>query len=69
MNIRIGLGYDIHPLETGQDLCLGGLIIPHDKGTIGHSDGDVLIHAICDALLGASPIHQRNSEELTVRSC
>ena len=54
MNIRIGLGYDIHPLETGQDLCLGGLIIPHDKGTIGHSDGDVLIHAICDALLGAA---------------
>jgi len=54
MKCRIGHGYDIHPLETGQDLCLGGLIIPHDKGTVGHSDGDVLIHAICDALLGAA---------------
>jgi len=54
MNIRIGLGYDVHPLAAGQNLCLGGLIIPHEKGTVGHSDGDVLIHAICDALLGAA---------------
>ena len=54
MNFRIGLGYDIHPLAKGQDLCLGGLIIPHDRGTVGHSDGDVLIHAICDAILGAA---------------
>ena len=54
MNFRIGLGYDVHPLATGQNLCLGGLIIPHEKGTVGHSDGDVLIHAICDALLGAA---------------
>lgn len=54
MNIRIGLGYDVHPLAAGRNLCLGGLIIPHEKGTVGHSDGDVLIHAICDALLGAA---------------
>ena len=54
MNIRIGFGYDVHPLAAGQNLCLGGLIIPHEKGTVGHSDGDVLIHAICDALLGAA---------------
>lgn len=54
MNIRIGIGYDIHQLEAGHDFCLGGLILPHEKGTVGHSDGDVLIHAICDALLGAA---------------
>ncbi len=54
MNYRIGLGYDVHSLAVGQNLCLGGLIIPHEKGTVGHSDGDVLIHAICDALLGAA---------------
>lgn len=54
MAFRIGIGYDIHRLEAGYDLCLGGLIIPNEKGTVGHSDGDVLIHAICDALLGAA---------------
>ncbi len=54
MNYRIGLGYDVHPLAPGQNLCLGGLVIPHEKGTVGHSDGDVLIHAICDAMLGAA---------------
>jgi 2-C-methyl-D-erythritol 2,4-cyclodiphosphate synthase len=54
MNIRIGLGYDVHQLATGEELWLGGIQIPHEKGTIAHSDGDVLLHAICDALLGAA---------------
>lgn len=51
--IRIGQGYDVHRLEAGESLWLGGILILHDKGTVAHSDGDVLIHAICDALLGA----------------
>lgn len=54
MNIRIGQGYDVHQLEAGRKLILGGINIPHTKGCIAHSDGDVLIHAICDALLGAA---------------
>jgi len=53
MNFRIGHGYDVHRLVPGRDLWLGGVHIPHDKGLEGHSDADVLIHAICDALLGA----------------
>jgi len=53
MNIRIGQGYDVHRLVEGRKLVLGGIEIPHSKGSLGHSDGDVLIHAICDALLGA----------------
>ena len=53
MNIRIGFGYDVHRLEKGRDLWIGGIRIPHYQGTLGHSDGDVLIHAVCDALLGA----------------
>jgi 2-C-methyl-D-erythritol 2,4-cyclodiphosphate synthase len=53
MNFRIGIGYDVHRLEKGRDFILGGIKIPFDKGPAGHSDGDVLIHAICDALLGA----------------
>ncbi len=51
--IRIGLGYDIHRLVKGRKLFLGGLEIPHARGLLGHSDADVLLHAICDALLGA----------------
>jgi 2-C-methyl-D-erythritol 2,4-cyclodiphosphate synthase len=51
--MRIGIGYDVHRLEAGRELWLGGVQIPHQTGTLGHSDGDVLIHAICDALLGA----------------
>ena len=51
--MRIGWGYDIHPLRRGRRLFLGGVLIPFDKGLEGHSDADVLIHAICDALLGA----------------
>lgn len=54
MNIRIGQGIDFHRLETGIELWLGGVLIPSSKGSVAHSDGDVLIHAICDALLGAS---------------
>ncbi|TRZ95461.1 2-C-methyl-D-erythritol 2,4-cyclodiphosphate synthase [bacterium] len=51
--IRIGIGYDIHRLVHGRKLFLGGIIIPSKRGLLGHSDGDVLLHAICDALLGA----------------
>ncbi len=54
MNIRIGYGYDVHQLSEGEDLILGGIHIPHKKGTVGHSDADVLIHTICDAILGAA---------------
>ena len=52
-NIKIGIGYDIHRLEEGRPLILGGVLIPHTKGIVAHSDGDVLIHALSDALLGA----------------
>jgi 2-C-methyl-D-erythritol 2,4-cyclodiphosphate synthase len=51
--MRVGIGYDIHPLVSGRKLVLGGIEIPHAKGLSGHSDADVLTHAICDALLGA----------------
>ena len=51
---RIGFGYDVHQLVEGRDLWIGGIQIPHTKGSLGHSDGDALIHAICDALLGAA---------------
>jgi len=51
--IRIGHGYDIHRLETGRDLILGGVVVPATKGLVGHSDADVLVHAIIDAILGA----------------
>jgi len=51
--VRVGCGWDIHPLVTGRKLVLGGLEIPHSKGLEGHSDSDALVHAICDALLGA----------------
>lgn len=51
--IRIGQGIDFHQLVTGRDLCIGGIKIPHEKGSLGHSDADVLLHAICDGLLGA----------------
>jgi len=52
--MRVGLGYDIHKLVSGRKLVLGGVTIPFDKGLIGHSDADVLVHAVCDALLGAA---------------
>ena len=54
MNFRIGFGFDVHQLKEGLDFWLGGIIIPHTKGGLGHSDADVLIHSICDALLGAA---------------
>jgi len=54
MNIRIGQGYDVHRLEPGRKFWLGGIEIPHSQGAVGHSDADVLIHVICDALLGAA---------------
>lgn len=54
MNLRIGYGYDVHQLAEGYEFWLGGINIPHTSGAIGHSDADVLIHVICDALLGAA---------------
>ena len=54
MKIRVGFGYDVHRLVSGRDLWLGGIKIEHTEGLLGHSDADVLIHAICDALLGAA---------------
>lgn len=56
MNFRIGHGYDVHAFTTGDHLVLGGVRIPHDKAFKAHSDGDVLIHALCDALLGAAAL-------------
>lgn len=56
MKIRVGFGFDVHRLGEGYDLWLGGVQLPHTKGAIGHSDADVLIHAICDALLGAASL-------------
>ncbi len=52
--MRIGQGFDVHPFAEGRRLVIGGVDIPHDKGLLGHSDADVLLHAICDALLGAA---------------
>ena len=54
MNIRVGMGYDVHRIVEGRNLWLGGVNIPYSHGLLGHSDADVLIHAICDALLGAA---------------
>jgi len=68
MKQRVGLGFDVHPMEAGRNLWLGGIKIPSDKGAVGHSDADVLIHAICDALLGAANLrdigfHFSNQDE------
>lgn len=54
MKVRVGFGYDVHQLKEGEDFWLGGIKIEHEKGAMGHSDADVLIHVICDALLGAA---------------
>jgi 2-C-methyl-D-erythritol 2,4-cyclodiphosphate synthase len=54
MKLRVGLGFDVHQLQEGRDFWLGGIKLPAAKGAVGHSDADVLIHAICDALLGAA---------------
>lgn len=56
MDFRIGHGYDVHALREGLRLVLGGIKIPHEKGCVAHSDGDVAIHAVCDALLGAAAL-------------
>ena len=56
MQIRIGMGVDFHQFAEGRDLWLGGIKIPHSKGALGHSDADVLLHAICDAMLGAAAL-------------
>ncbi|HIJ74632.1 MAG TPA: 2-C-methyl-D-erythritol 2,4-cyclodiphosphate synthase, partial [Candidatus Hydrogenedentes bacterium] len=53
---RIGIGYDLHRLVTGRALVLGGVRVPYEKGLAGHSDGDVLVHAVIDALLGAAAL-------------
>ena len=53
-SVRCGIGYDLHRLAEGRPLIVGGITIPFDKGPVGHSDGDVLAHALCDALLGAA---------------
>jgi 2-C-methyl-D-erythritol 2,4-cyclodiphosphate synthase len=68
MKFRVGLGFDVHPLETDRAMWLGGINIPAEKGAVGHSDADVLIHAICDALLGAANLrdigfHFSNKDE------
>ena len=55
-NMRVGLGYDVHKLVEGRDLILGGVKIPYEKGLLGHSDADVMIHAVMDALLGAAAL-------------
>jgi 2-C-methyl-D-erythritol 2,4-cyclodiphosphate synthase len=67
MKIRVGLGFDVHQLEDNRDFFLGGIKIESKKGAVGHSDADVLIHAICDALLGAANLrdigyHFRNTD-------
>jgi len=54
MNLRIGHGFDVHAFAAGRRLIVGGVDIPHDRGLLGHSDADVLLHALCDALLGAA---------------
>lgn len=54
MKIRVGFGFDVHQLVTGRELWLGGIRLEHEKGLLGHSDADVLIHALCDAILGAA---------------
>jgi 2-C-methyl-D-erythritol 2,4-cyclodiphosphate synthase len=67
-NIRVGMGYDVHQLEEGRDFWMGGVKLPATKGAVGHSDADVLIHAICDALLGAANMrdigfHFKNTDD------
>src|SRR6201991_1928226 len=68
MNFRIGFGYDVHPLKIGRELWIGGIKLDHPSGCDGHSDADVLLHAICDALLGAANLrdigfHFKNTDD------
>ena len=57
--MRVGMGYDVHKLVEGRDLILGGVKVPHTLGLLGHSDADVLLHAIMDALLGAAALGKK----------
>jgi 2-C-methyl-D-erythritol 2,4-cyclodiphosphate synthase len=61
MKIKTGIGIDVHPLAEGRELWIGGVRIEHEKGCVAHSDGDVLVHAICDALLGAAGLNDIGS--------
>lgn len=68
MKIKVGFGFDVHQLKDGHTFVLGGLTLDHHKGAFGHSDADVLVHAICDALLGAANLrdighHFKNTDE------
>jgi 2-C-methyl-D-erythritol 2,4-cyclodiphosphate synthase len=56
MSFRVGFGFDVHQLKEGEEFWLGGILVPHEKGVVGHSDADVLIHTICDAILGAADL-------------
>ena len=56
MSFRVGFGFDVHQLREGEEFWLGGILVPHEKGAVGHSDADVLIHTICDAILGAADL-------------
>jgi len=56
MDIRVGFGYDVHQLQEGREFWIGGVLVPYHLGALGHSDADVLLHAICDALLGAASL-------------
>ena len=56
MSARVGIGYDLHRTGAARPLLLGGVVVPHDTGLIGHSDADVVLHAVCDALLGAAAL-------------
>ena len=60
-DFRVGIGFDSHPLAPGRRLVLGGVDIPHDRGLAGHSDGDVLVHALLDALLGAADLGDKGT--------
>ncbi len=65
---RTGIGYDLHRLAEGRKLVVGGIELPFDKGPVGHSDGDVLAHALCDALLGAAGLGENMQESCWMRN-
>src|SRR3546814_14343138 len=66
MNIRIGQGYDVHAFGDGDHVMLGGVRVPHERGVLAHSDGDVVLHALCDAMLGALALGDIRSDERRV---
>lgn len=67
MKIRVGFGFDVHRLVEGRELWLGGIKLEHELGLLGHSDADVLIHAVCDALLGAANMRDIGYHFLTMQ--